>query len=360
MPWKERLLPWRWFTRAVCGYDLSGPGGVVLPVRCPECGRLVERARDLRRRVGRVRWWTVPILAGVLWIAYGQRSVVTAGKWCRYAPSWMLVSIDRAMGPGSPWGLRREVRHRLEGGSLSATQRGWLRTRLIRDLRADTHRFNSMRAMDMLRVMGAEAEPALVEALASDDHQQRQLAAVILSRFPGPRSQTLLRVMVEGLGDDGISDWSAEVANFKGSVEWLIDHAVEARPFLIEALRSEDTQGRLGAALVLGFGGVQDASDDVVEAMLPHIEENDIWGDAVIAVAAMFSMGDGAIPALERASAGDTNERRRIVCHLLIDDIRMGDARSKAIDRRWRSLRITRLGDNPCRDIEMWQYLSAR
>lgn len=307
-----------------------------------------------------MRWWMVPVLAGVLWLACGQRSVVTRGTWCRVAPSWMLVSIDRAMGPGSPWGLRREVRRRLEGAALTAGERASLRVRLIRDLKADTHRFNSMRAMEMLRMMGVEAEPDLLVALESDDHQQRQFAAAILSRFPGPRSQTLLRVMAEGLGDDGISSWSAELSNFNGSVEWLIDHAHEARPYLCAGLRSDDPQARLGSALALGFGGVHEASDDVVEAMVPHIEENDISGDALIAVAAMFRMGEHAIPALERASVSDTNERRRIVCRLLIDDIRMGDARSKAIDRRWRSLRITRLGDNPCRDIQMWQYLSPR
>lgn len=302
----------------------------------------------------------IPVLTGAMWLAFEQRSVITAGKWCRVAPSWMLVSIDRAMGPGSPWGLRREVRRRLEGSALTARQRASLRVGLIRDLKADTHRFNSIRAVEMLGAMGIEAEPDLFAALASEDHQQRQFAAAILSRFPSAPSPTLLRVMVEGLGDDGISDWSAELANFNRSVGWLIDHAHEARPYLLEGLRSEDAQARLGSAMALGFGGVHEASDAVVEAMLPHIEENDISGDALIAVAAMFRMGDRAIPALERASVSDTNERRRIVCRLLIDDIRMGDARSKAIDRRWRSLRITRLGDNPCRDIQMWQYLSPR
>jgi hypothetical protein len=300
-----------------------------------------------------------PVLVVAAWFAFEQRSVITAGKWCRVTPNWALVSIERVMGSGSPWGLRREVRRRLESAALSPAQRASLRVRLVRDLRSDRHRFNSMRAMDMLHVMGAEAEPALIEALASDDHQQRQLAAALLRRYREQPSDTLVRVTVEGLADDGISGWNAQLANFKWSVEWLIGHAANAKPYLFEALRSEDAQARLGAALVLGFGGVKDEADAVVEAMLPHIEENDVSGDALIAITSMFRMGEGAVPALERASASDTNERRRIVCRLLIDDIRMGDVRSRAIDRRWRSLRITRRGDNPCRDIELWQYLSS-
>ncbi len=299
-------------------------------------------------------------MAAVIWAANANRSIITAGKWCRVAPSGVLVAIERGMGTSSPWGVRREVRKRLEGGALSPSQRASLRTRLVHDLRADTHRFNSLRAMEMLAMMGAEVEPAIRAAIESDDAQQRQFAAALMRRFREPPSEALLRVTAEGLHDDGISDWSAELANFGRSVEWLIEHAERARPYLVEALRSEDAQARLGAALALGFGGVTEEAEAVVDAMLPHIEDNDIAGDALIAVASMFRMGEDAIPALERASASDTLERRRIVCRLLIEDIRMGEARSKAIDRRWRSLRITRLGDNPCRDVALWQYLSTR
>lgn len=358
--WHANLLPWNWLLRPVCAYDLSGSAGAGFPIRCPECGRLVERAGELRRRCGRVRWWTMPIIAGVLWASFEHRSFITAGEWCRHAPSGLLVAIERNMGTGSPWGVRREVRKRLDGAALTPGQRASLRSRLVRDLRADHHRFNSLRAMEMLRMMGAEAEPDLRAALHSDDHQQRQFAASLLRRFPGPPGPLLIRVSVEGLVDDGIADWNAELANFGGSVRWLIEHAEDARPFLLESLGSDDAQARLGAAMALSFGGVTGEAEAVVEAMLPHIEDNDIAGDALIAVASMFRLGEEAIPALERASASDTMERRRLVCRLLIDDIRMGDARSRAIDRRWRSLRITRLGDNPCRDIEIWQYLSPR
>ena len=215
-----------------------------------------------------------------------------------------------------------------------------------------------MRAARMLRMMGEEAAPALGRALEGEDHQQRQFAAGLLRDIPDVASEAIVRVTTEGLRDDGISGWNTELSNFKSSVLWLIEHADAARPYLAEALRSDDAQARLGAAMALSFGGVKGEAEAVVEAMLPHVEENDISGDAMIAVASMFRMGEAAVPALERMSASDTMERRRIVCRLLMDDIRMGESRSRAIDRRWRSLRITRLGDNPCRDIEMWQYLS--
>lgn len=358
--WRAGLMPWRWVLRPVCGYDLSGSAGAGFPIRCPECARVVERAAQMRRRFGRIRWWALPILAAVAWVAVSNRSIITAGKWCRVAPSGVLVAIERGMGASSPWGVRREVRRRLEGGALSPSQRASLRTRLVHDLRADTHRFNSLRAMGLLAMMGAEVEPTIRAAIESDDSQQRQFAAALMRRFREPRSEALLRVTTEGLHDDGISDWSAELANFGRSVEWLIEHADRARPYLVEALQSEDAQARLGAALALGFGGVTEEAEAVVDAMLPHIEENDISGDAMIAVASMFRMGEAAVPLLERASASDTWERRRIVCRLLIEDIRMGDARSKAIDRRWRSLRLTRRGDNPCRDLALWEYVDRR
>jgi hypothetical protein len=73
---------------------------------------------------------------------------------------------------------------------------------LIADLAHDDVRYNACLALTKLVGIGAPAVPQLRDALASSDHQQRQLAAMVLRRLDVPPDDLLLAVSVEGLRHD--------------------------------------------------------------------------------------------------------------------------------------------------------------
>ena len=202
---------------------------------------------------------------------------------------------------------------------------------LVGDLRDDPFRFNAMEAMWRLRDFGDAALPALREALASEDWQQRQMAAHLLRRMdPDPPGDAMLRVCVEGLANDGLPYGPRRrpggrgsftyVNNANAGVLYLIEHAAAAEPWLLEAIEGGDAQQRFLAAFVLGTAGRGEHAAVVADALLPHLEDNRIRGDGLMAGSALFCLGIEIEPHL-RAARPTADEQAGPVIDLILRNL---------------------------------------
>lgn len=170
--------------------------------------------------------------------------------------------------------------------------------RLVQDLANDGIRGNAMSAIWRLR--DPAALPLLVEALASDDMQQRQLAGVALRRLGAPPTPGLARVTVEALelgveralystlGDSVIAE----------AVRYLYHHRGVALPELRAALWNRDPGVRFHAAFLLACNGDPEHVTIVARILIDHLCDNDISGDALMACHALHMLGREALPAL--------------------------------------------------------------
>ena len=167
---------------------------------------------------------------------------------------------------------------------------------LVEDLRDDDTDWNCLYALGELRELGLKAKPELEKALESTDLQQRQAAAVLLSGIKGYEpTEKMLVVLVEGLANDQFPyehrfqrDGSyTYLFNASCGVTFLAEHAESAEALLINAMESKDLQQRFLAAVALGFGGRSKGARRGAEILIPHLRDNRIPCDAVLAAGAL-------------------------------------------------------------------------
>lgn len=202
---------------------------------------------------------------------------------------------------------------------------------LVGDLRDDPFRFNAHEAMRELQKIGDVALPALRQALGADDWQQRQLAAHLLRRMdPEPPGDEMLRVCVEGLANDdlpygprrwpGIQGTRTYIPNANAGTLFLIDHAAAAEPWLLKAIEHGDAQQRFLSAFILGTAGRGEHAATVAAVLLPHLADNDIRGDGLMAGSALFRTGAAIEPYL-RAARPEADEQAGPVIDLILHDL---------------------------------------
>lgn len=222
-----------------------------------------------------------------------------------------------------------------EHRGLTASQIG----RFIDDLRDDNVRFNAMEAMSVLGSVGPAAWPALEAALDSDDWQQRQLAAHLLRRLrPGLATDRMLAVTMEGLADDRLPfgrwegqwggdpqggdpgdrpAWMPMVSNASGGIRWLMRHArdgeAKAEAALIRGLHSRDYQTRFLCAAALGYEGRTAHTTEIVRVLGPHLRDNRVRGDAVLACQALLGLGKPAVGPLRGLLVGADAQQTRLI-----------------------------------------------
>lgn len=142
---------------------------------------------------------------------------------------------------------------------------------LIEDLRDDDIRYNASSAMYDLKNRlpdDQEAIDALIEALSSDDRQQRQIAGHILARWATRTdlrgNWTFLNVMVDALrGDPPLEEMAYTAETF------LSGRGDYAKGLLQSALASENSRQRTYAAFILAVGmHIHDGNRLIVEEIL--------------------------------------------------------------------------------------------
>lgn len=169
----------------------------------------------------------------------------------------------------------------------------------VAELVDDGRRWNAGRAMRALARRGEAAFPALRRALASEDWQQRQLAAELLRRGGAEADAALVWVTVEGLRDDWSSfgregERNLMLLNAARGFEWLRARPEVAGAELRECLIGDDAQQRFLAAVLLGVRGVEERSERICAILIPHLRDNGIPNDARMALAALERLGPEA------------------------------------------------------------------
>jgi len=201
--------------------------------------------------------------------------------------------------------------------------------RCVDALRDDDLRCNALHATRTLWQSQELARPALMEALDSSDWQQRQYAFLLLTQDPGAHhTSSMIRVAIEALHNDRMG---AHVIREPGEPNEVWDNAAQATRYLIrvgraaeaplaEALgKSSDAQQRFLAAYCLGMMGSSIAVEPCAAELLPHLRDNDIQFDAVMATPALYRLGPAVIPSLLRARDMADRQQGEMIDLLLLD-----------------------------------------
>ncbi|MEA5614537.1 hypothetical protein VB671_17740 [Nodularia spumigena UHCC 0040] len=320
-PW---WLPWRlaWMPR--CGYDLAavGDGSV-----CPECGRAARAAKNLRRN-GPVRPGGL-ILCMVLTAAacVGLRSSIRSGSYAGWMPTTGLILMERP-GGSRDYRMQAELNRRVRDGMLNAWQTRWLCEAMADELHAPNQawgpglspRSDCVRARRTLVAVWPRSREVIEELLGSPRWDVVCFATDTLHDHLGDEpTDLLLQAAVEQLRDDlnGGGRYYAP-GNARRYAEYLLDHASAARPFLEQALASEDWQQRAVAAAILVTEQVGDRQAEAADVLVDSLARNDRGGDALLAAVALSRAGDGAIAPLERGVRG-RDPQQAAWCRALLD-----------------------------------------
>ncbi|MBN1477188.1 hypothetical protein JXA47_10575 [Candidatus Sumerlaeota bacterium] len=184
--------------------------------------------------------------------------------------------------------------------SLGAEGRYRVADVLIESLRSESGVQRAWNARNHLWDLGYPLPPYAVQglerALDSDDHLQRQLAALTLvnhvDHTEATPSDRLCEVLVEGLRDDDL------VFNAHDSLDFLLRNRDLGTGALEAALDSNDTQQRFLAAYILGATGRGERLDDLAEILIPNLREDDVMGNALMACYALCHLGEAIVPHL--------------------------------------------------------------
>lgn len=383
--WRARLIPTWVVYRPRCGYDLSGhrarDRGVVanpapfVPVSCPECGRRIRRASELRRTTGAWRPTGVGCTCLLVAAYLHARPPVDPTRLVAMASTNVLLDGEGAFGVHTPIEVREELRTRAESLTMDDRQLRRFVELLVRDLRDDTLVENAKDALTQLAIYGMFCEEPLFDALRSDDQQQRALAAEVLRGIPRsePPPIELLAASVSQLGSDdrrwnasdawgflaghldraapllvphldaedeqlrtGVREllrmapldlaWREDLTRASvedlggdrsrgtagGAFRWLIGVAGEAEPALRAGMRSTDPRRRFLSAAVAGCAGRNALLEEAVPLLVDSLRDNDVTGDATIACRSLWGFGREVVPHLERAIAiGGLDEQAR-------------------------------------------------
>jgi len=343
-PWADWLFPWEWMIAGACGYDLRGtPTAADGSMTCSECGRKLRSSRSAWRSRRRFRLGATAV--GLLAMAVAGYSVrpVRKGTWTKSAPTDVLLVAQRSLGHWSTRHIRIELETRFNRGEVSDRQKRWLAGAALQAIGDDYEPWNAMWAMDVLSALGDVGTRTLEDGLGSRDWQTRQLCAQKLMRRAEPRwhldevgpprpyepPDRLYAVAVEGLADDALPSGTARrwggpqrthtwVTNARSGYLFLAASGPRAEPFLRPAIRSDDPQQRLLAACAAGYLGLSSLANDAAIELCVNLRDDMIEGNATLAAAALFAMGELARPTVESLAQNDpTAQECRIAERIL-------------------------------------------
>lgn len=194
---------------------------------------------------------------------------------------------------------------------------------LVGYLHSDGIRGNAIAAANELVNRKVERKiPLLEEALQSHDWQQRQMAAELLRRTDEyPPTDRLIEVTVEGLRDDEfpVDDQGYTIFLFNAyfGTRYLIKHPNEGTKYLEDSLESDDAQQRFLAAYILASTERGEDKQKIAEILLPHLHDDNIPGNAIMSVYALYHLGAEIIPLLQMREDSTDHQERAAIIYLL-------------------------------------------
>ncbi|MEO6595325.1 MAG: hypothetical protein ABIP94_11280 [Planctomycetota bacterium] len=229
--------------------------------------------------------------------------------------------------------------------------------RWIKDLRHDDIRWNASAGSTALERLGKGPIPALEAALRSLDLQQRQLAAQVLrrrcSRDGDTPSADLLRVSIEGLSSDICQQLRAlEYGVVSASARFIVQHAELAQVPLRVGLGSGDGQQRFLCAFLLASAGLTDDYGVVARELVQHLADNQIGGDALMAVYGLYRLGAAALP-IVRLWRPHVDAQARSLLDLVEMDLRQPPKDRSALYERGRLHRVTGIYHDPAIEFDV-------
>lgn len=356
--WHTAALPWRWFVRRFCAYDLTGlPSDRESNSRCPECGR-VSKPAERFRGTRRFRVFTTAGVVLVIAAGFSTAPRIHSGGWARGMPTLALIQAERVLNDGRGAFVRQELNRRISAGELVEVDSRLLCEMLIRDLRSDDRHWNGERARDRLVQLWPTSQPALERALASPDRQTRLLAAGILRQMPvTAASEPLMRACLEDLSDDGDREVGAYLREYNATdaVSFLVRCGSASAQYVREGMGSSDPQQRLLAAAIAGRCGLVELIDLAAPILIAHARDNNISGDAIIAASALLDFGKAVVPYLEPFRHDPDVQLRQTARAILARLGRPTDPANPALDRE---PGITSRGSHPL-DIRL-EHISVQ
>jgi hypothetical protein len=330
--WGARLRPQRLVVRSMCGYDLTGLRQRDGTTTCPECGSQHGTQTHYPKLTSRLRASVVgSMLVGLSvagWVLTATRDDNDA-QWLKPVPSVALIVGYRVLGAETPQAVRRALATRMDNNELTKTELGWYAHCLTINLRSDHKTGNASNACWRLASM-PEAEPALQASLLSADWQERQLAAIVLHDLWRTRrgiviTPHLLRVTVEGLGDDEVPAGGGYYTNINNAQSgfWFlceIPDPTVAEQVLSAGMMSLDRQRRLLSAAAAGATGQTRLLSRAAPILIEHLHDNDIESDATLAIGALYRFGSPVTPYLKECELHGDDQARRL-SRLALEDL---------------------------------------
>lgn len=326
-----------------CRYDLTGlRPDATGAIRCPECGRILHTDRQTLRTD--TQTWPrrlcvlLLLLASVAWLWVDVR----VGRWVHRLPTLAVVTTRHALGRDAPPELKAEWWRRLRNDQVDPLSARLLNGWLVEDLRNDQQWGNASSAMEALEMLGPRAIPALEHALTDPDRQKRHMAAMTLQRidaYTNP-SPTFLKVCVEALENDYEPMFNRSSACFyltdrlPPGADALLD------PLLADATRSSDPQQRLLSACIAGWRARANLLPYAAPVLIDAMRDNDVEGDARVALPALFRFGDPVRPYLEPLT-NDLDQQLADSCKLIL--LRLDGVTADGPDKHliWRLNHVT-------------------
>ena len=193
---------------------------------------------------------------------------------------------------------------------------------LVQTLRDDDVKWNADLSLATLSQLWPRSQEALEDELRVGDAQSIRYAGRVLRRKSERPSPLLLTRTVEEMRDDcrlglHVFDW---MWNARSCAEYLQEWYPVARPYVLREITHGDCQSRPLAAAIAGFSGDSEAAEQIVETLVVHLEDNDHWGDAQMAVPALYRLGRSGIPHLSKY-ANSKDRQQRILVNLILERI---------------------------------------
>jgi hypothetical protein len=196
--------------------------------------------------------------------------------------------------------LARKILFRLEWGAAVPER---LIDAAIEDLGEDDIRRNAIDADSFLTRHIAATNDRLLASVDDGDPQRRSRALHLIDSTllePADR-RTVLDAMVASFA------LASRCSHYRRGVHWrrLLEEGEAALPSIRAGLASDDAQIRLLCAALLGCLGDKASLEQSVAILAPHLADNTIEGDAIIAARALFGFGPDVLPHLEPWAIGD-------------------------------------------------------